>query len=43
VIGRVTPPDGGLVALRAGERAPWPEFAADEVTAIFAQSAPRKA
>ena len=43
VIGRVTPPDGGLVALRAGERVPWPEFAADEVTAIFAQPAPRKA
>jgi hydrogenase expression/formation protein HypE len=43
VIGRVTPLDGGLVALRAGERAPWPEFAADEVTAIFAQPAPRRA
>jgi hydrogenase expression/formation protein HypE len=36
VIGRVTSPDDGLVALRARERVPWPEFASDEVTAIFA-------
>jgi hydrogenase expression/formation protein HypE len=43
VIGRVTPVEGGLVALRAGERVPWPEFAADEVTAIFAQPAPPNA
>jgi hydrogenase expression/formation protein HypE len=36
VIGRVSSPDEGLVALRAGERVPWPEFASDEVTRIFA-------
>jgi hydrogenase expression/formation protein HypE len=35
-IGRVTPPDEGLVALRAGQSVPWPEFAADEVTRVFA-------
>jgi hydrogenase maturation factor len=41
VIGQVTPSAGELVALRAGEPVPWPEFAADEVTRIFAQPAPR--
>jgi hydrogenase expression/formation protein HypE len=43
VIGQVTAPGEELVALRAGERAPWPEFAADEVTRIFAQPAPQTA
>jgi hydrogenase maturation factor len=41
VIGRVTPSAGELVALRSGDRVPWPEFAADEVTAIFAKPAPQ--
>jgi hydrogenase expression/formation protein HypE len=41
VIGQVTPFAGEMVALRAGDRVPWPEFAADEVTAIFAQPAPQ--
>jgi hydrogenase expression/formation protein HypE len=36
IIGRVTSPGDGLVAMRAGEHVPWPEFSADEVTAIFA-------
>ena len=43
VIGRVTTSDRGLVALRDGERVAWPEFVADEVTAIFAQPSPQKA
>ena len=43
VIGRVTSLEGGLVALRSGDRVPWPEFVADEVTAIFAQPAPQTA
>jgi len=36
VIGRVTPPDEGLVARRAGKRVSWPAFATDEITKIFA-------
>jgi hydrogenase expression/formation protein HypE len=36
LIGRVTPPDAGLVATRSGERVPWPEFVADEITKVFA-------
>jgi hydrogenase expression/formation protein HypE len=43
VIGRVTTSDRGLVALRDGERVPWPEFVADEVTKIFARPAPQRA
>jgi hydrogenase maturation factor len=43
VIGQVTPSEGELVALRAGERVPWPKFTADEVTKIFAQPAPQTA
>jgi hydrogenase expression/formation protein HypE len=43
VIGRVTAPTEGLVALRAGERVAWPDFAADEITAIFARPAPQTA
>jgi hydrogenase maturation factor len=42
VIGRATSLDEGLVALRAGERVPWPEFEADEVTRLFAQPPPQK-
>jgi hydrogenase expression/formation protein HypE len=42
VIGRATSSDEGLVALRAGERVPWPEFEADEVTRLFAQPPPQK-
>jgi len=34
-IGRVTPPDGGLVARRRGEQVAWPVFAVDEITKIF--------
>jgi len=36
IIGRVTPEEAGLVALRAGQRVPWPMFATDEITKIFA-------
>jgi hydrogenase expression/formation protein HypE len=36
VIGRVTSHADGLVALRGGRRVPWPEFASDEVTKVFA-------
>ncbi len=36
IIGRVTPPSGGLVATRDGKRVPWPEFATDEITKVFA-------
>jgi hydrogenase expression/formation protein HypE len=36
VIGRITPADHGLVAWRNGERVPWPAFATDEITKIFA-------
>jgi hydrogenase expression/formation protein HypE len=36
LIGRVTPADAGLVATRSGVCAPWPEFAADEITKVFA-------
>jgi hydrogenase expression/formation protein HypE len=35
-IGRVTPADAGLVATRSGAHVPWPEFAADEITRVFA-------
>lgn len=35
-IGRVTPPESGLVALRDGQRVPWPLFPADEITKVFA-------
>lgn len=36
MIGRVTPPEAGLVALRDGQRVPWPLFPADEITKLFA-------
>jgi hydrogenase expression/formation protein HypE len=35
-LGRMTGHDGELVALRAGQRVPWPLFAADEITKLFA-------
>jgi hydrogenase maturation factor len=35
-IGRVTRPEDGLVAMRAGERVPWPIYAVDEITKLFA-------
>lgn len=35
-IGRVTPAAGGLVARREGRTVPWPMFATDEITKIFA-------
>ena len=35
-IGRVTRLEDGLVATRAGERVPWPSYAADEITKLFA-------
>jgi hydrogenase maturation factor len=35
VIGRITPPEAGLVARRVGKRVPWPTFAADEITRLF--------
>jgi hydrogenase maturation factor len=35
VIGRITPPETGLVALRDGEHVPWPVFPADEITRLF--------
>ncbi len=41
VIGRITPAEDGLVALRAGQRVPWPAFAADEITRIFAEPSPQ--
>jgi len=40
VIGRVTPPEEGLVAYRAGRRVPWPTFAADEITRLFIPAPP---
>jgi hydrogenase maturation factor len=36
IIGRVTLPSGGLVATRGGEAVPWPQFAVDEITRVFA-------
>jgi hydrogenase expression/formation protein HypE len=36
VIGRVTPASDGLVATRGGDVVPWPEFATDEITRVFA-------
>jgi hydrogenase maturation factor len=36
IIGRVTPEEAGLVALRDQQRVPWPVYAADEITKIFA-------
>lgn len=36
IIGRVTPEEDGLTALRDGQRVPWPMFAVDEITKIFA-------
>ncbi len=36
IIGQVTEPKGGLVARRAGRCVPWPTYAADEITKIFA-------
>ena len=35
VIGRITPPGTGLVALRGGSRVDWPVFAVDEITRLF--------
>jgi hydrogenase maturation factor len=35
VIGRITPPEAGLVASRDGRRVPWPVFTTDEITKIF--------
>jgi hydrogenase maturation factor len=35
IIGRATPEDAGLVALRDGQPVPWPVFVADEITKIF--------
>ncbi len=35
VIGRLTPPDAGLVALRDGAPVAWPVFAVDEITKVF--------
>ena len=34
-VGRMTPLDAGLVALRDGKPATWPRFVADEITKIF--------
>jgi hydrogenase maturation factor len=34
-IGRITEPGAELTATRAGERVPWPTFAADEITRLF--------
>jgi hydrogenase maturation factor len=36
VIGRITPPETGLVALRNGRPVAWPLFPADEITRLFA-------
>lgn len=36
IIGRATSPADGLVALRSGVAVPWPIFATDEITKIFA-------
>ncbi len=36
VIGRVTPLEAGLVALRGGRRVEWPVFPVDEITRLFA-------
>lgn len=36
IIGRVTPHSGGLAATRGGEAVPWPAFATDEITRVFA-------
>jgi hydrogenase maturation factor len=41
VIGQITEAGGELIAMRAGARVPWPEFAADEITKIFARPLPR--
>ncbi len=35
LIGRVTPPEEGLVAMRGGRRVLWPTYAADEITRLF--------
>ena len=34
-IGQMTEAERGLVAMRAGERVPWPTFATDEITKLF--------
>jgi hydrogenase maturation factor len=34
-IGRIAPPEAGLVAYRGGQAVSWPLFAADEITKIF--------
>ncbi|MGC8782458.1 MAG: AIR synthase-related protein, partial [Anaerolineae bacterium] len=36
IIGQVAEPAAGLTALRDGQRVPWPTYAADEITKIFA-------
>ncbi len=36
LIGRVTPAESGLVAVRGGRPVPWPDFAVDEIAKIFA-------
>jgi hydrogenase maturation factor len=35
VIGRITQPGAGLIALRGGSRVDWPVFAVDEITRLF--------
>jgi hydrogenase maturation factor len=36
VIGRMEPAEAGMIAYRNGRRVPWPHFATDEITRIFA-------